>query len=1037
VRLHRLELTAFGPFAGSEVIDFEELARCGLYLIHGPTGAGKTSILDAVCFALYSAVPGARAGGRNGLRSDHAPADAVPSVRLEFTAAGRRFRVTRSPEFTRPKKRGTGTTGVPAKVALQELLDGAWVERGTRHQDVALVVQDVIGMGLEQFVKVVLLPQGEFAAFLRANPEERHTVLERLFDTSRFTDIEAWLAQRKRTAQSSLADLRRALETDLLRVDDILAELPAEALGDGPGDGERRPAWTELATDELGPALESVVADVAALSARALSGAEASRGRRDQAAEALARGRSVQERQCEATKAQALLDALDADHARYDEALRQVELAEHAAAVSGHLSAVNRAEAELARRLGSLTEARAELDPALDAAVAGRLQGAQHEDLAPRARALRESVRSHSDALAQAVAAQARVDAHAEQLAAHEQAAAQHRTTAAALEEDETAAGEELRCAEREVERLRGQASLATGRAAAEERLHRARTLREGRAQSDVLVRRLEGELAECTREVVAAEREVVRLRQGRLEDMAGELADGLADGAACPVCGSCEHPEPATRTLAVTAADIDLAESVSAAALAARERVRTRLVTEQATGAARAEELRVALGDTAPEELDEALERARAELAACKDAADALSALESRLEGLRERVQSCRRAAQASREAEVSALASARSGREHVVSERQRLARLIHAHRDCPCAADDDDLPSVVAVHQGAEAALSRLVEALDAHTAAQLAADACGSDLCASLSAHGFADAAAARAAARTDEQLTELKALVREVTRRRDAAQATLATPEVREAMGLSAPDLPALAASHTERQQECTRAEQLQALAERSDHRLRALGTGIRSALCALGPAEAEHALVEGLADCLTGNGGDNTLKMRLSSYVLAARLEEVARLANERLATMSDGRYALQYSDHRAARGARSGLGLLVTDAWTGVARETSSLSGGEAFMASLALALGLGDAVRAEAGGLDLQTLFVDEGFGTLDEDSLEQVMTVLDDLREGGRSVGVVSHVAELRQRITGQVRVTKTPLGSTTRVVTGGSLDEPGRVA
>lgn len=1033
MRLHRLELTAFGPFAGSEVIDFEELARCGLYLIHGPTGAGKTSILDAVCFALYSAVPGARAGGRNGLRSDHAPADAVPSVRLEFTAAARRFRVTRSPEFTRPKKRGTGTTGVPAKVALQELLDGAWVERGTRHQDVALVVQDVIGMGLEQFVKVVLLPQGEFAAFLRANPEERHTVLERLFDTSRFTDIEAWLAQRKRTAQSSLAGLRRGLETDLLRVDDILAELPAEALGDGPGDGERRPTWTELATDELGPALESVVADVAALSARALSGAEASRGRRDQAAEALARGRSVQERQSEATKAQALLDALDADHALYDEALRQVELAEHAAAVSGHVSAVNRAEAELARRLGSLTDARAELD----AAVAGRLPGVQHEELGARARTLRESVRSRSDALAQAVAAQARVDAHAEQLAAHEQVAAQHRTAAAAREQDETAAGEELRCAEREVEQLRGRASLATGRAAAKERLHRARTLREGRAQSDVLVRRLEGELAERTREVVAAEREVVRLRQGRLEDMAGELADGLADGAACPVCGSCEHPEPATRSLAVTAADIDVAESVSAAALAARERVRTRLVTEQATGAARAEELRVALGDTAAEELDEALERASAELAASNDAADALSALESRLEGLRERVQACRRAAQASREAEVAALASARSGREHVVSERQRLARLVDAHRDCPCAADDDDLRAVVAVHQGAEAALSRLVEALDAHTAAQLAADACGSDLCASLSVHGFADAAAARAAARTDEQLTELKALVREVTRRRDAAQATLATPEVREAMGLPAPDLPALAASHTERQQECTRAEQLQALAERSDHRLRALGTGIRSALSALGPAEAEHALVEGLADCLTGNGGDNTLKMRLSSYVLAARLEEVARLANERLATMSDGRYALQYSDHRAARGARSGLGLLVTDAWTGVARETSSLSGGEAFMASLALALGLGDAVRAEAGGLDLQTLFVDEGFGTLDEDSLEQVMTVLDDLREGGRSVGVVSHVAELRQRITGQVRVTKTPLGSTTRVVTRGALDEPGRVA
>jgi DNA repair protein SbcC/Rad50 len=160
-------------------------------------------------------------------------------------------------------------------------------------------------------------------------------------------------------------------------------------------------------------------------------------------------------------------------------------------------------------------------------------------------------------------------------------------------------------------------------------------------------------------------------------------------------------------------------------------------------------------------------------------------------------------------------------------------------------------------------------------------------------------------------------------------------------------------------------------------------------------------------------------------MRLSSYLLAARLEEVARLANERLQVMTEGRYSLVYSDALARRGARSGLGLRVVDAWTGVSRETSTLSGGESFMASLALALGLGDAVRAEAGGFDLQTLFVDEGFGTLDDESLEQVMGVLDSLREGGRSVGIVSHVSELRQRIPVQLRVTKSQAGSSIEVV------------
>ena len=133
MRLHHLTITAFGPFAGSEQVDLDALASSGLFLIHGPTGAGKTSILDAICFALYAAVPGARAGARASLRSDHAADGVIPEVTLDFTAAGRRLRVCRSPEFTRSKRRGTGETTVPAKVVLEELVGLAWMVRGTRH----------------------------------------------------------------------------------------------------------------------------------------------------------------------------------------------------------------------------------------------------------------------------------------------------------------------------------------------------------------------------------------------------------------------------------------------------------------------------------------------------------------------------------------------------------------------------------------------------------------------------------------------------------------------------------------------------------------------------------------------------------------------------------------------------------------------------------------------------------------------------------------------------------------------------------------
>ncbi|MYQ61766.1 exonuclease [Streptomyces sp. SID4926] len=176
-------------------------------------------------------------------------------------------------------------------------------------------------------------------------------------------------------------------------------------------------------------------------------------------------------------------------------------------------------------------------------------------------------------------------------------------------------------------------------------------------------------------------------------------------------------------------------------------------------------------------------------------------------------------------------------------------------------------------------------------------------------------------------------------------------------------------------------------------------------------------------MSGLADLATGSAKRNERKMRLESYVLAARLEQIAAAATTRLARMSQGRYTLVHSDDRAARGKLSGLGLHVVDAWTGRERDTASLSGGETFYVSLALALGLADVVTDEAGGVRLDTLFVDEGFGSLDEQTLDEVMDVLDGLRERERCVGIVSHVGELRRRVPAQLEVVKGRAGSAVR--------------
>ena len=196
MRLHRLEVTAFGPFADTATVDFDALSAAGLFLLSGATGAGKTSVLDAVCFALYGAVPGERNDARR-LRSDQAAADTPPRVVLDATLAGRRFRIVRSPAWSRPKKRGSGTTQQQASVVISERVDGAWVPLSTRLDETGHLVTALVGMNLTQFTQVAMLPQGRFQAFLRASSEDRHRLLQQLFRTERFEQVERWLRDRR------------------------------------------------------------------------------------------------------------------------------------------------------------------------------------------------------------------------------------------------------------------------------------------------------------------------------------------------------------------------------------------------------------------------------------------------------------------------------------------------------------------------------------------------------------------------------------------------------------------------------------------------------------------------------------------------------------------------------------------------------------------------------------------------------------------------------------------------------------------------
>lgn len=217
MRLHTLELTAFGPYPDHEVVDFDRLGADGLFLLHGDTGAGKTTLLDAVAFALFGAVPGVRDQAKR-LRCDYADPAVLTEVRLELSVRGHRLRLVRSPEYSRPKKRGGGETRQPAKATLTWVgtAPSGHVPDGlTRIDEVGRTIERLLGMSKDQFFQVVLLPQGEFARFLSAETGDREKLLEKLFGTQHFALVERWFRDRRVEAGRVLAD-RRRVELELL-----------------------------------------------------------------------------------------------------------------------------------------------------------------------------------------------------------------------------------------------------------------------------------------------------------------------------------------------------------------------------------------------------------------------------------------------------------------------------------------------------------------------------------------------------------------------------------------------------------------------------------------------------------------------------------------------------------------------------------------------------------------------------------------------------------------------------------------------------
>ncbi|MBA4609667.1 SMC family ATPase [Aeromicrobium sp. Marseille-Q0843] len=951
MRIHQVTMTGFGPFRDTQTVDLDAFADHGIFLITGRTGAGKSSILDAIVYALYDSAPRYAAAGGKQVRSTHCEPNDPTRVELVFSAAGRTYRVVRTPEYLRPKVRGTGMTPEKATAELSVRQGDEWVGLAAQPRTVGEELHEILPLRCDQFLQVVLLAQGQFQRFLVASSEERQRLLRTLFRSERFSDYDTELQRRA-------GELRQELRAAESGIASTISTLAQHAGQEAPAEADE--AWIAQVLVAFDADVELAKADLD----QATKEVEA-------AAELLQQATELAERQrrlASATEAMALVveqaPRIAADRLRRDLAVaaQSVEVAHRA-----RVSAAGRAEQATA----GLVAAEARFAEAVDGPPPADL--AAHRDALTADLAVLTARLADEQELERLRALSATLTEQLDDLALRaDDLTVQCRHHDAVLEREIDVTPEQAGSA---LERLRAELDLARKRATAERHL--------AEAQLEEL---------KCGKARTAASTALDSLNERRLAEYAGTLAQELVAGEACAVCGSAEHPVPAAL------ADDHVTEDALDRAREAFDRADhlARRAGEQAAA------LRATVQGWAEvrplDELTAAVTEAEAVLTRAEQAEQ-------------ERVSS--RAAKERIEAALADLSVQRATVEQrAVATDQQVAAL--ATTVARVRGASGSVVERIAVVTGHVEATAQLIEARATERTARERLRECDETFATTLDHHGFAD---------EDEFLeTRLDAsAIAELTRRieghealRVASQTALAAPELQ--------DLPAEPADvarpqevHTQAREVCRVATERHGAAKESAATANRVAAAIRREWATHAEARASYEVLDRLARSLHGES-PNTRRMRVESYVLAAELEQIVAAANLRLHAMSSGRYALERSDVTATRGSNSGLEVRVRDDYTGVTRSPESLSGGEKFLASLALALGLAEVVTNRAGGITLDTLFIDEGFGSLDAETLEVAMHTLDALRQNGRTIGLISHVETMKERIPAQLAVERT---------------------
>ncbi|WP_314076137.1 SMC family ATPase [Rothia mucilaginosa] len=1080
--LHNLEFEAFMAYPKRQEINFDTLNNAGVFLLNGPTGAGKTTILDAICYALYGETSSDRESAK--LHSTYAAHSGTkPRVLLDVTLHGKRLRIDRTPAYNKPITRGARKGQMreeSAKATLAELAPGAdpadekaWTPISSSVAEVNRTIAERTHLTKEQFLKVVLLPQGQFAQFLKSKPKERKELLKKMFPVEHYEQLFDALLEEAKKAQQEVAQDENTQRGYLERA--RVEMLALQALLDAVESGSEYVAEVgEEASENL--TAESVTAET--LDAWVAGGVERAR-------ETSAREKQEQQRLSDEADRNTRLLAeraqLQADWREYEQLCerrtrlteradeykaQREELAQARAAAPLHaqyaqvqaesqvLTAREQEHAACASALEengrTLLEALRNEDTAAEVTFPEEMTFAALPDLEPAEQ------ETQLEALLDTLRALQKQDA---QLAEEEATAAALLKQAHALEQDKARAEKTLSnltaAAEELAEELAGYSTADEERTLAAHLVTEAQQKHEAAQQMQQKLDAASAAVAAAEKQskrtataeqkaqekwqasaqqALAATEEFKNLQVLRLAQASSLLARELKDGEPCAVCGSVEHPAPAQIAEGeqlVERADLDAAKEREDKAhkqartheLAKDRATKAHQEASEALAAARTQyETLAAQGECDVEQTAAQLQQAQTRLAQAQSRVTARDGVLVKVERVRVELQ---KAQEALRTIEGAAVEAQTRHRDAAARCEATAADLAPARATVGFAQRVESVEGYRAAHQRLARAVLLLGQARERHALAAAAAERL-------LAESSFESAELVHAAVRTPERVDALEQAVAAY----ELEHARLLEGFGREAIVAVAARVAAGEQAPDDLQGVREQVEQLRAAVHRLTLREGERESVLRSLQALRGEYAAFRAktaqrydraqMLANLAAAARGDTlGGYEHQVDLVSYVLGAEFERILHSASLHLDRMSEGRYGMVFSDHRA-KGSRSGggLNLEITDTWTGEPREASSLSGGESFLASLSLALGLAEVVQANNGGIELDTLFIDEGFGTLDAETLDMVMGTIESLRDSGRTIGLISHVEEMKNRIPAQIVVEKGQNGSSVRV-------------